>query len=78
LVARGEAEELAMAISQVLDNPALARAMGEAGRQWAVERFSWDVVSRRLADLLESVPPTPGSQDSQLKTTAHGQRPAGE
>jgi glycosyltransferase involved in cell wall biosynthesis len=57
LVARGEAKELAMAISQVLDNPALARAMGETGRQRAVERFSWDVVSRRLADLLESVPP---------------------
>jgi glycosyltransferase involved in cell wall biosynthesis len=57
LMACGEAEELAMAISQVLDNPALARAMGEAGRQRAVERFSWDVVSRRLADLVESVPP---------------------
>jgi glycosyltransferase involved in cell wall biosynthesis len=36
--------------------------MGEAGRQRAVERFSWDVVSRRLADLIESVPRrrTPG------------------
>jgi glycosyltransferase involved in cell wall biosynthesis len=56
LVARSEAKELAMAISQVLDNPALARAMGEAGRQRAVERFSWDVVSRRLADLIETVP----------------------
>ena len=58
LVARGEARELAMAISRVLDNPALARAMGEAGRQRAVERFSWEVSSRRLADLLESLTPT--------------------
>ena len=75
LVARGEARELAMAINRVLDNPALARAMGEAGRQRAVERFSWDVVSRRFVDLLECVLPTPSSQDGTLKTTAHGQRP---
>ena len=71
LVARGEAKEPVMAISQVLDNPALARAMGEAGRQRAVERFSWDVVSRRLADLVESVPPAPGSQDGKRTTAAH-------
>jgi glycosyltransferase involved in cell wall biosynthesis len=40
LVARGEAEDLAMVIAELLDDPALARAMGEAGRQRAVERFS--------------------------------------
>ena len=56
LVARREAEELATAISLVLVNPALARVLGEAGRQRAVERFSWDVVSHRLAGLLEIVP----------------------
>ena len=38
LVARGEAKEPVVAISQVLDNPVLAGAMGEAGRQRAVER----------------------------------------
>jgi len=27
-----------------------------------VERFSWDVVSQRLADLLESVLPTPAAR----------------
>jgi hypothetical protein len=52
----GRAKDLAMAISQVLDDPALARAMGEAGRQRAVDHFSWDVVVRRLADLVETVP----------------------
>jgi glycosyltransferase involved in cell wall biosynthesis len=56
LVARGDAVALAKAIGRVLDNPALARAMGEAGRQRSVERFSWDVVSRCLADLIETVP----------------------
>jgi glycosyltransferase involved in cell wall biosynthesis len=52
LVARGDVRELALAIGQLIDNPALAHAMGEAGRQRAIERFSWDVVSRRLADLI--------------------------
>jgi glycosyltransferase involved in cell wall biosynthesis len=64
LVARGSAEELAAAIRQVLDNPRLARAMGEAGRQRAVERFAWEVVSRRLADLIESVSRSPGSEEN--------------
>jgi glycosyltransferase involved in cell wall biosynthesis len=70
LVARGEAEELAAAISRVLDNPSLARAMGEAGRLRAIEHFSWDVVSRRLADLLERVPLAPVNQDSTPKAAA--------
>ena len=55
LVPRGDARELALAIGRVLDDPALARAMGEAGRRRAVEHFSWDVVSRRLAEVIESV-----------------------
>jgi glycosyltransferase involved in cell wall biosynthesis len=55
LVARGDAKELAMAISQVIDNPALARAMGEAGRRRVLERFTWERSARHLADLIESV-----------------------
>jgi len=55
LVARGDAKELAMAISQVIDDPALARAMGEAGRQRVIERFTWEASARHLADLIESV-----------------------
>jgi glycosyltransferase involved in cell wall biosynthesis len=66
LVARGEAGELALAIAQVLDNPHLARSMGEAGRQRAIERFSWDVVSRRFADLIEGLFPVHGSPSSRL------------
>jgi hypothetical protein len=54
LLAGGYATALALAVSQVLDNVALARAMDEAGRRRAVERFSWEVVSRRLADLINS------------------------
>jgi glycosyltransferase involved in cell wall biosynthesis len=51
LVARGDAGELALAISQVIDDPALARAMGEAGLQRVLERFTWVASARRLADL---------------------------
>ena len=56
LVARGEAQELALAIAQVLDNHDLARAMGEAGRRRAIHQFSLDVMSRCFVDLLERVP----------------------
>jgi glycosyltransferase involved in cell wall biosynthesis len=55
LVARGDAKELAMAISQVIDNPALARVMGEAGRRRMLERFTWEASARHLAHLIESV-----------------------
>jgi glycosyltransferase involved in cell wall biosynthesis len=55
LVARGEARELACIIAEVLDNPDIARALGEAGRQRAVERFAWNVVSQHLVGLIESV-----------------------
>jgi glycosyltransferase involved in cell wall biosynthesis len=70
LVARSESEKLATAISRVLDNPALARAMGAAGRLRAVGNFSWDVVSRRLADLLERVASAPANHDGASKVAA--------
>jgi glycosyltransferase involved in cell wall biosynthesis len=54
LVECDHARDLARAIGEVLDNPALARALGEFGRRRAVEQFSWEAVSRRLADLIEN------------------------
>lgn len=54
LVARGEAQGLALAIAQILDNRDLARAMGEAGRRRAIEHFSLDVMSRRFVDLIDN------------------------
>jgi glycosyltransferase involved in cell wall biosynthesis len=57
LVERGDVRELALAISRILDNPALARAMGEAGRTRAIAHFSWNAISGRLAELIESVSP---------------------
>jgi glycosyltransferase involved in cell wall biosynthesis len=55
LVRRGDVHELAQAISQVIDDPAAARAMGGAGRQRVLERFTWEKSARRLANLIESV-----------------------
>ena len=75
LVARGDAKELAMAISQVIDDPALARAMGEAGRQRVLERFTWEASARHLADLIESVPRgKPGERTKALNSSASKRR----
>ena len=67
LVARGDAKELAMAISRVIDDPALARAMGEAGRQRVLERFTWKASAQHLADLIESVLERPTSGARSLR-----------
>jgi glycosyltransferase involved in cell wall biosynthesis len=55
LVKRGDAQELARAIGRVIDDPAAARAMGEAGRQRVLGRLTWEESARRLAHLIESV-----------------------
>jgi glycosyltransferase involved in cell wall biosynthesis len=70
LVARGGAKELATAISQFIDNPALARAMGEAGRQRVLERFTWEASARHFADLIESVSGGLGNQRGILEGAA--------
>ena len=62
LVTRGNAEELALAIRKVIDDPTLARAMGEAGRQRALERFTWEASARHLADLIENLSGSSRSQ----------------
>jgi glycosyltransferase involved in cell wall biosynthesis len=64
LVARGDAEELALAIGQLIDNPARAASMGEAGRQRVVERFTWEASARCLAGLIESAAGASRSQSA--------------
>jgi glycosyltransferase involved in cell wall biosynthesis len=46
---------LAEAVCQLLDNPATAVAMGNAGRQRVAEAFSEDAYLQRLADLFHEV-----------------------
>jgi glycosyltransferase involved in cell wall biosynthesis len=48
LVQRENPSALADALLRLLDNPALAREMGRAGRRRAVEKFSWDRITEEL------------------------------
>jgi len=69
LTAHGDAQELTRAIGRILDDPALARAMGEAGRQRVLERFTWDASARRVAELIEGLSPVDRGHGDTLKTT---------
>ncbi|CAA9238455.1 MAG: Glycogen synthase, ADP-glucose transglucosylase [uncultured Acidimicrobiales bacterium] len=47
--------DLAAAITSLLEDPARATAMGEAGRAHAIEHFSWPTIARRTVDVYRSV-----------------------
>ena len=53
LVEPSSAEQTAIAIVQLLQNPTVATQMGEAGQQWAVENFTVETLRRRLVELLQ-------------------------
>ena len=48
-------DEVAKAIRTILDNPELAKQMGENGRKAVAERFNWGIEEKRLFKLYESV-----------------------
>ncbi len=47
LVDPNDREELARAITELVNGGELRRSLGESGRRWA-KRFSWDATARRL------------------------------
>ncbi len=47
--------DLATRITELLDNPKKARAMGEAGRKRAEEHFSWTAIAAQTIDLYRSL-----------------------
>ena len=47
LVPPGDETALASALERVLSDPALARRLGEAGRERLAERFNWDAITAR-------------------------------
>jgi glycosyltransferase involved in cell wall biosynthesis len=51
LVAPGDAEGLAGALARVVGDDALARSLGDAGRERVREHYSAEVVARRYAAL---------------------------
>jgi glycosyltransferase involved in cell wall biosynthesis len=51
LVPRGDVDALASAVTELLDNPALARRLGDNGRRNVEERFSIENTAARYADV---------------------------
>ncbi len=51
-----DAREVAAAFTRLLDDPAAARRMGQAGRRRAVAEFSYDVLAERLGRSLGALP----------------------
>jgi phosphatidyl-myo-inositol dimannoside synthase len=45
-------DQIADAVSRILEDPELAARMGAAGRQWILERWRWQTHAARLATLL--------------------------
>lgn len=50
-----DSEEVSSALNQMLGSAELRRRMGQAGRQRAIQRFSWDESARRLHDVCRQV-----------------------
>jgi glycosyltransferase involved in cell wall biosynthesis len=50
LVAPDDAEALAAGIRRIMDDPALARRLGEGGRARVLGRFTWEATARGTAD----------------------------
>jgi glycosyltransferase involved in cell wall biosynthesis len=55
LVVAGDVEPLSSTIRSLTADLALARAMGEAGRQHAAAHFTWDHVAAEMEDLYTSL-----------------------
>jgi len=65
-----EAEDpqaFAKAIVELLDNPQLAQQMGEAGRHFVAEYYSWESAANTLNRLYSSIVNAPGRQDLAAK-----------
>lgn len=51
LVEPADSGQLAAAVNRLLENPALAVAMGKKGRRRVEEKFSWDSIAARTRDM---------------------------
>ena len=54
LVNPGSPEEVAQAVTTLLKQPDLAKALGRAGRKWALENFTSEAMQRSLRSILHS------------------------
>jgi glycosyltransferase involved in cell wall biosynthesis len=55
LVPPRDPQALALRLCQLLINPELRAAMGQAARQRVEREFTWDIAARRFAALYESL-----------------------
>ena len=53
-VTPGDVDALEAALDRLLGDPDLCRSMGREAAVWARERFAWDNVAHRLADVIEA------------------------
>jgi glycogen synthase len=51
LVSPGKPDELGAALRRLLENPEVARRMGEEGRRRVEEMFSWSIIARKTEEL---------------------------
>jgi phosphatidylinositol alpha-mannosyltransferase len=71
LVPPGDAEALVAAVREVLDDPRLAKSLGDGGARRAAE-FDWDVVTARLVEVYRAV-----LADGGAGVGGHGESTAG-
>jgi starch synthase len=73
LVPPGRPDELAAALRRVLENPALGRSLGQAGRSRVEAQFSWASVAERTervyADAITEFQRSPASEASSSTST---------
>ncbi|QQS16466.1 MAG: glycosyltransferase family 4 protein [Neisseriales bacterium] len=55
LVDPSDAQAIAQAIRQLLDNPKMAKAMGDAGRQAVLKQYNWEMESHKLFALYDQL-----------------------
>ena len=48
--------DFAAALNEVVADPARAAAMGKAGRERAIEAFSWPAIAEKTVEVYRSVP----------------------
>jgi glycosyltransferase involved in cell wall biosynthesis len=55
VVPQKNAKQIAGKVIQLLDNPSLRRSLGETGRRYVVQRFDWNIVAGKYANLIDEV-----------------------
>ena len=55
IVQQKSADQIADAVTRLLDDPQHRQRLGATGRQRVVEKFDWSVIADRYANLIDSI-----------------------